>query len=480
MPQAVMSYEKQAPSMRRKEFLIIFITLALLPCLPFIKKGYIFLLALNFSLLSVAAAAFEFGYRFSYLISAALTAITFISLFFNPEFKLFYFMAIIFLNTIAFVPSYYNRLHNKYFFSKRTLFERSKAAFNDLAAELAGVNNQNAVLQSRIYDILDLYEVTKKMSAFLNMSEMLAVFASAVKKISVFDSAKVILVEDSARLPAALTTYEIKNPVSGEFKSSDIHLQSSGEFEEAVIEAMVVRKGVIYLEAPVEKTNPLWKYLDKETGAFSIFPLFSEETLIGVLMFSGTKDEEIESLLILAEQLALAVKRINLYEKVQSLAITDGLTGLYVRRHFLERLNEEIARSERHNLKLSVLMIDLDHFKLCNDTYGHLVGDIALKDIAKIMREHIRQVDLIGRYGGEEFIIALPDTDKSAAVSVADRIRQSTEIRKFRAYDETISMTVSIGVATYPADGLSAAALIDNADQVLYKAKKQGRNMVIG
>jgi len=155
------------------------------------------------------------------------------------------------------------------------------------------------------------------------------------------------------------------------------------------------------------------------------------------------------------------------------------LTGIYVRRHFLERYAEDFARSKRHNLKLSVLMIDLDHFKQCNDAYGHLVGDIVLKEIAKIMKDFVRQVDLIGRYGGEEFVLALPDTDRNSAIAVAERIRQEVERHKFKAYDETIAMTISAGVATYPDNGDDVQVLIDKADQALYRAKEEGRNRVV-
>ena len=475
---------------RRIVIFFVLAGLAVLPPLFFIKRAPIFLQMLNFSLVSIVAIAFEFGYVFSYFISVTLGIMAIISMFFNPGFHTPYLTSVIFLNIIPQIPSYYNRLYKEYIISKNSLFERSKASFEEFGAELEALKEVNASVQNQVHDILDLYEVTKKMSASLNMVDMLLIFKEAVDKVLRFKRARVILIGASGEDAAGIAAFEISNPSFGKATAADIKSVAATQFDQILAETISARKEIIYLKPPIDEVppflkkerdeaHPLKKYLNEKGESFVALPLLSEGIPIGIFTISGLKEEQLENLSILAEQLALEVKKVNLYEKVQELAITDGLTGIYVRRHFLERLNEEMPRARRHKLKLSMLMIDLDHFKQCNDTYGHLVGDIVLRDIAKIMKEHIRQVDLLGRYGGEELVIALPDTDKNSAASVADRIRQSVERYKFKAYDETITMTISAGVATYPEDGDDVAVLIDRADQALYKAKAEGRNRVI-
>jgi diguanylate cyclase (GGDEF)-like protein len=123
-------------------------------------------------------------------------------------------------------------------------------------------------------------------------------------------------------------------------------------------------------------------------------------------------------------------------------------------------------------------MIDIDHFKDYNDRYGHLVGDAILKEVSKSIKENIRQIDLSGRYGGEEFSIVLAETDKEQAQFVAGRIRQAIEYKCIRVYDEDLKITVSVGISAYPGDGKNAEELIDRADSALYQAKQEGRNRV--
>jgi diguanylate cyclase (GGDEF)-like protein len=175
----------------------------------------------------------------------------------------------------------------------------------------------------------------------------------------------------------------------------------------------------------------------------------------------------------------MVLERIRLYELVQELAITDGLTGIFVRRHFIDRLSEEVDRARYFNTRVSFLMVDIDHFKLCNDKYGHLVGDMVLKEASSIMKKNLREIDIIGRYGGEEFSVILPETLKKDAAMVAERLRSSVEQTKISAYDENIDVTISIGISTFPDDTDEPNQLIDKADQMLYKAKEQGRNRVV-
>ncbi|MEJ2723914.1 MAG: diguanylate cyclase, partial [Deltaproteobacteria bacterium] len=165
--------------------------------------------------------------------------------------------------------------------------------------------------------------------------------------------------------------------------------------------------------------------------------------------------------------------------ELHEISITDGLTGLYNRKHLMETLDREVARSRRYQRSFAVLMIDIDHFKQYNDTFGHLAGDDVLKKIAKIFRDSVRGADYSARYGGEEFLIILPETSKDEAVHAAERIRQCVEKDSPPAGDKGIGITVSIGVAVFPEHGDDTQALIKNADSALYEAKKGGRNKVI-
>lgn len=211
---------------------------------------------------------------------------------------------------------------------------------------------------------------------------------------------------------------------------------------------------------------------------YFILPLEIEKELIGYLAVSRMSDEDKDKFNILAQQFMLGIKRAFLYHRLQELAITDSLTGVFSRRYALERLEEEIARSQKFNYKFSVAMLDIDHFKGYNDRYGHLVGDAILKEISRVTKDSIRQIDLIGRYGGEEFLIVMTETDNSQAVLAGERIRKSIEDNPIKVYDEEMKVTVSIGIATFPDDAKDSAKLIDRADQALYKAKETGRNKV--
>ncbi len=207
-------------------------------------------------------------------------------------------------------------------------------------------------------------------------------------------------------------------------------------------------------------------------------PLYIGKNLFGYLFAGGVKEEDKDTFHILAHQFILGIKRAVLYEKVQELAIRDSLTQVLSRRYFMERFSEEVNRSRKFTYSLSCLMIDIDYFKDLNDRYGHLVGDAILREASKIIKDSIRQIDILGRYGGEEFCLALPETKKEEALFAAERIREAMEDKAIRAYDENLKITISIGIAILPEDALDTGALIDKADQALYKAKQAGRNRV--
>ncbi len=171
-------------------------------------------------------------------------------------------------------------------------------------------------------------------------------------------------------------------------------------------------------------------------------------------------------------------------EKVRYLSSTDVLTGVANRRHLMEQFEVELGRSRRDKTALSVIMVDLDHFKSVNDNHGHQAGDVALQASAKILKEAIRSTDLLGRYGGEEFFIVLPGADLNAALRTAERCRSNIEAADMQAEEITLKLTASFGLATITSDNINAPQskldnLLKEADAALYKAKDQGRNQVI-
>lgn len=166
-------------------------------------------------------------------------------------------------------------------------------------------------------------------------------------------------------------------------------------------------------------------------------------------------------------------------KELHQLSITDGLTGLLNRKHILELLDQEISRSRRYGHPVSVLMLDIDHFKNVNDTYGHQTGDTVMRRLADLFCETVRENDLVGRYGGEEFLILLPDSDAQSGVQTAQRIRKRVQDLAVDASGENVSVTVSIGISSYPRYGQDADAVICAADAALYQAKSNGRNQVV-
>jgi diguanylate cyclase (GGDEF)-like protein len=166
-------------------------------------------------------------------------------------------------------------------------------------------------------------------------------------------------------------------------------------------------------------------------------------------------------------------------KELHQLSITDGLTGLLNRKHILELLDREISRSRRYGHPVSVLMLDIDHFKNVNDTYGHQTGDAVMRRLADCLCEAVRENDLVGRYGGEEFLILLPDSNARNGAQTAQRIRKMVQDLEIETSRENVSVSVSIGVSSYPQYGRDANAVISAADAALYQAKSSGRNQVV-
>jgi diguanylate cyclase (GGDEF)-like protein len=216
-------------------------------------------------------------------------------------------------------------------------------------------------------------------------------------------------------------------------------------------------------------------------ASLKIVPLRTAQEVLGAVVL-GTKragafqPDTVRQLEVVAMQAAESIYRARLFEQTERLATTDGLTGLTNHRTFQTRLDEHLASAERYGKRLSLILCDIDHFKSVNDTYGHPVGDVVLRGVARTLAKEARTTDVVARYGGEEFAIVMPETDAEGALVIAERIRERVAKLVFETEQGPLRVTISLGVATYPEDGAKKAALVERADACLYHAKRHGRN----
>lgn len=228
--------------------------------------------------------------------------------------------------------------------------------------------------------------------------------------------------------------------------------------------------------------DPISQLLKSEELA--VVPMKAKDKVNGIILADNfitkkpiTKDD-IRMLIMLANQAGLAIENSQLYEKTVMLSHTDSLTELWNHGYFRYLLQEETEKAKATGTPLSLVMLDIDDFKVYNDTLGHQAGDRILKDLAEDIKNHSRKMDYVCRYGGEEFTIILPQTDKNEAFLIAERLREDIEKRVF-VHEEILpnkKLTVSMGVATFPADGANPGELLTASDNALYAAKHKGKN----
>jgi two-component system cell cycle response regulator len=223
----------------------------------------------------------------------------------------------------------------------------------------------------------------------------------------------------------------------------------------------------------------------KGLGSLKIFPLRAGDVCVGTLVCGSRKAGALSSgaqreLAMLALQAAEALVRARLYEQAEKLATTDGLTGLVNRRSFNEQLEQRLREATRYDRPLSLLLLDIDHFKKVNDTHGHPAGDAVLRGVAKLAQKAARDTDVAARYGGEELALILPETDARGAMVIAERLRKLVETTAHASELGPLKVTVSIGVSTTGQRAKAPADLLEQADRALYRAKHAGRNRVEG
>jgi diguanylate cyclase (GGDEF)-like protein len=225
-----------------------------------------------------------------------------------------------------------------------------------------------------------------------------------------------------------------------------------------------------------------------KTSSFVSVPLKTEQRIMGVLNLTDKttgeafNEEDLQLAQAFATHAVAVLERVALSEqmdKLKKLSITDDLTGLLNRRYLLDRMEEEISRSQRYNRQMSVLMLDLDHFKQFNDNFGHPTGDRILEGVAVTIMNSIRTIDIAARYGGDEFVVVLPETDTGMALLIAERLRSSiaeTPPVAVRDSASPLRLTVSIGIACCPQHSATVEGLLKCVDEALYRAKDKGKN----
>lgn len=338
-------------------------------------------------------------------------------------------------------------------------------------------------------------ELQKKLTELHAISEMAMVIHSTLD----FDAlAKLVLDLLQKVLNLRRCALMIVDKKKGEIMFSAAQGLPRKTAEGLMMGAVANREGVSFTHDPVEDASATLANgggpavatdntaVATESEEFlKCIPILNQEKVLGILCTESEPINELSSddmvvLAAVANELAVAVENSRLFELAKKLAITDELTDLFNYRYLQERLQAEIERAQRYERPLSLMMIDMDDFKLYNDTYGHLQGDQALAEIAELFRANSRESDIIARYGGEEFCFLLPETDVSGVFVAAEKLREIVSEHRFlgRGGQRTVQLTISLGVATHPVHAGNVNDLLREADDALYIAKTTGRNRV--
>ena len=379
------------------------------------------------------------------------------------------------------VPELLARIHTQ--LRAHSELRSARAALSAARAELERAR-EDVASNRQIVDIL--HEVTGELSA----TEIYRILARRVARALALSRCSVVLASPGDALGAVAASFEDSN-----VPNLEIRLDRYPE----IVAALETQRPVLVRDAQTdplfEQTRKVWAEEKREVAIRSVLtlPFTIDRWRSGVLFLRTERhervltrdDEEFADTVVKAA--VAAIKRAQALEstradnrRLEALATTDPLTRLLNRRALLERLSREVDRSKRYESMLTLLLLDIDHFKSINDSAGHLVGDGVLRQIGGLIEASVRTVDIAARYGGEEFVLILPETSQEGGVIFAERIRESIERYPFDAAgEEPLHLTASIGVATFPSPRVdSTEDLFARADEALYRAKSSGRNQV--
>ncbi len=341
------------------------------------------------------------------------------------------------------------------------------------------IEETNVKLTQRVDELELLFDTTRALASTLDLDKILKVINQLIGSTLNYDRFSILLMNRSSKklVLKHIFGFESKGIVKG------MEIQP----EEGIIgKAFKTRRRVL-----IEDLSELDKRVGQlelslpATGSFLCIPMVHKNNLLGMLTFTREEPHafskyELRLLNSLARQAAMAIINAELYQKKLELSVTDELTGLANRRQLQVRLEREQERALRYHSPLSVLMIDIDHFKRYNDVNGHLLGDGVLKGVAQALKNNIRKVDTVARFGGEEFVIILPGQDKQTAASIGEKLRKAVARRDFprMSCQPNGHISITIGIASFPDDSSNPTDLVDKADLAMYVAKRSGRNRV--
>ncbi len=327
---------------------------------------------------------------------------------------------------------------------------------------------EKAMLQAQA-----LKQALEEMSSELDLSQVLRRILVSLKTVLNYDSATLFLKEqDRLKVVAARGFEHTARLINKTFPATDLLLR----------EIQINKAPIVLEDAHTDSRFNHWGGADNVRGWMGV-PLFRHDNFVGLLTLDSHQpaaysEEDANLALSFANSAAIVIENARLFEQTQQMALTDTLTGIFNRRYFYELAQKEFARSKRYQDPLSVIMIDLDHFKNINDRFGHLAGDQVLVQFVHRIQSELRESDIFGRFGGEEFIILLPETNLGDATQVAERLREVTAEYPFLLITAQTFITISLGVSCFKFTTVSLDQLIDQSDKALYDAKQLGRNRV--
>lgn len=354
-------------------------------------------------------------------------------------------------------------------------YETAKEKFDKFREESEKLKKENNQIEKNLRQIEHLYDVIKEAGSTLNVQEMIELAKEFTERM--FDLPHFII----AALSNDGKKYEIRITSGCDesfFREYDIDLESNH------LAAVLAREKKPIWISSVEKETRFLKLKNLAIESFAFLPFLVQDRVIGFLCAYSTREnfidqERFSNFQVFCNQISIGLQKSLLYEKVQKLSITDGLTKLFSHRYFKQRLEEELILANRYSAQLSLLILDIDHFKKYNDNFGHVAGDHVLMDVARILKEQSDVSQIVARYGGEEMVVIAPETTKEQGIELAEKIRKAVEANSFVVGKESTQVTVSIGVATFPQDAVTSLDLISKADKALYAAKTRGRNMIV-